>query len=139
VKYGFDKSAHSVYTLSYHFVQCIKYRKKVLDFPEIIDELKSRTKKIAKSYDIEILAIETDLDHVHILFKCKPQTNLIKFVNNWKSATSKVLQRKFKNQIKNKLWKNTFWSRSYCLITTGQTTLDQIKKYVESQGKGKEL
>ncbi len=139
MKYSFDKSAHSVYTLNYHFVQCIKYRRNVLDFPEIIDELKSRTKKIAESYGIDILSIETDLDHVHILFKCKPQTNLIKFVNNWKSATSKVLQRKFKKQIKSKLWKNTFWSGSYCLITTGQTTLDQIKKYVESQGKGKEL
>src|SRR3989338_7993131 len=38
--YEFDKNAHSVYTLNYHLVQCIKYRRKVLDFPEIIEELK---------------------------------------------------------------------------------------------------
>lgn len=134
-KYNFDKNAHSVYSLNYHLVQCIKYRKKVLNFPEIIDELKQRTKKIAEIYGIEITAVETDLDHIHILFKTKPQINLIKFINNWKSATSKFLQRKFHKQIKNKLWNNKFWSRSYCLITTGQTTLDQIKKYVENQGK----
>jgi putative transposase len=73
------------------------------------------------------------------LFKTQPQTNLIKFINNWKSATSKVLRRKFFDRIKNKLWKNVFWSGSYCLITTGQTTLEQVKKYVEGQGKGKEL
>jgi len=119
--YEFDKNAHSVYTLNYHLVQCIKYRRKVLDFPEIIDELK--------------IAIEPDLDHVHILFKAKPQTDLVKFINNWKSATSKVLRNKFREKIKNRLWKDTFWSGSYCLITTGQTTLDQVKKYVESQGR----
>ena len=133
-KYAFDKNAHSVYTLNYHLVQCIKYRRKVLNFPEIIDELKARTRKIAEIYGIEITSIETDLDHVHVLFKTQPQTDLLKFINNWKSATSKVLQRKFHEQIKNKLWANKFWSGSYCLVTTGQTTLDQLKKYVENQG-----
>jgi putative transposase len=131
--YTFDKNAHSVYTLNYHLVQCIKYRRKALDFPEIIDELKMRTKSIAESYGCEVLAIETDLDHVHILFKAKPQTDLLKFINNWKSATAKVLRRKFAVKLKNKLWGDSFWSNSYCLITTGQTTLDQVKKYVESQ------
>ena len=135
--YKFDKNAHSVYTLNYHLVQCIKYRRKVLDFPEIIDELKMRTKNIAESYGCEILAIEPDLDHIHILFKAKPQTDLLKFINNWKSATAKVLRRKFQDKIKNKLWENSFWSNSYCLITTGQTTLDQVKKYVESQKENK--
>jgi putative transposase len=132
--YDFDRNAHSVYTLNYHFVQCIKYRKKVFYFPEIINELKERTKNIAESYGCEILSIETDLDHVHILFKSKPQTDLIKFINNWKSATSKVLQNKYRDKIKSMLWDNKFWSDSYCLITTGQTTLDQLKKYVENQG-----
>jgi len=133
--YKFDKNAHSVYTLNYHLVQCIKYRKKVLDFPEIIDELKSRTHKIAEIYGIKITAIETDLDHIHILFTAKPQTDLLKFINNWKSATSKALRNKFKDKIKNRLWNNVFWSGSYCLITSGQVTLDILKKYVESQGK----
>jgi len=132
--YKFDKNAHSVYTLTYHLVQCIKYRRKALYFPEIIDELKQRTNKIADKYGIEIIAIETDLDHLHILFKAKPQTDLIKFINNWKSATSKALRNKFQKQIKNKLWKNVFWAKSYCLITTGQVTLDQVKKYVDNQG-----
>lgn len=132
--YKFEKNAHSVYTLNYHLVQCIKYRRKVLDFAEIIDELKSRTHRIAESYGIDIITIETDLDHVHILFTAKPQTDLLKFINNWKSATSKALRNKFKDKISKKLWKNVFWSGSYCLITSGQVTLDILKKYVESQG-----
>ncbi|MFA6074024.1 MAG: IS200/IS605 family transposase [Candidatus Woesearchaeota archaeon] len=137
--YKFDKNAHSVYTLNYHLVQCIKYRRKVLSFPEIIDELKTRTHKIAESYGIKITAIESDLDHIHILFIAKPQTDLLKFVNNWKSATSKALRNKFKDKLKDKLWGDTFWSGSYCLITSGQVTLDILKKYVESQGEPKNV
>lgn len=131
--YKFDKNAHSVYTLSYHLVQCIKYRRKVLDSEAMISDLKERSKKIASSYGIEILSMETDLDHIHILFKSKPQTDLLKFINNWKSATSKALRNRFP-EIKKKLWKDKFWSGSYCLITTGQTTLKEIKKYIDGQG-----
>lgn len=134
MSYKFDKGSHSVYTLNYHFVQCVKFRVKALDFPEIIDELKARSQKISESYEIDILSIETDLDHVHILFKTKPQTNLVKFINNWKSATSRVLRSKFKDQLKDKLWGKAFWSNSYCLISTGQTTLEQVKHYVDNQG-----
>ena len=129
------RNSHSVFALQYHLVQCIKFRKKVLDSQEIIEELKSRSHNIAKSYDIDILAIETDLDHVHVLFKATPQTDILKFINNWKSATSKAIKNRFREQIKDRLWGNVFWSDSYCLLTTGQTTLEQIKKYVENQGK----
>jgi putative transposase len=51
-----------------------------------------------------------------------------------KGVTSRVIQNKFP-EVKQKLWKKMFWSKSYCLITTGQVTLDQLKKYVENQGK----
>ena len=134
MRYKFDKNAHSVFALNYHFIQCIKYRKKVFVNDKIINELKERTKKIATIYGVTITNMECDKDHTHILFSAKPQTPIIKFINNWKSATSKSLRNKFQDKIKNRLWKNVFWSGSYCLITTGQVTLDQVKKYVESQG-----
>lgn len=134
MEYNLDKNAHSVYTLNYHLIQCVKYRRKVFDNEEMINELKERTRNIASSYGITIINMETDLDHIHILFKAQPQTQLLKFINNWKSATSRVLQNRFP-EIKQKLWKGVFWSGSYCLITTGQTTLEQLKKYVENQRK----
>jgi len=133
--YNFSKNAHAVYALSYHMVQCIKYRKKVFYNDEIINFLKERTLSIANRYGIKIQAIETDMDHVHILFESKPQIDILKFINNWKSATSKSIRNRFRNDIKNKLYNNKFWSDSYCLITTGQVTLDMVKKYVENQGK----
>ena len=101
-----------------------------------MNELKERTKKIAERFGITIINQECDKDHTHVLFKTQPQTNIIKFINAWKGATSNAIRNRFP-EIKKKLWKDIFWSPSYCLITTGQVTLDQLKKYVESQGKCK--
>ena len=99
---------------------------------KIINELKERTKKISENFEVTIINQECDNDHTRILFKATPKTNLIKFINALKGATSNAIRHRFP-EVKKKLWKDIFWSKSYCLITTGQTTLDQLKKYVESQ------
>ncbi|EDZ49140.1 transposase (plasmid) [Bacillus cereus AH1134] len=36
--------------------------------------------------------------------------------------------------MKTKLWKEMFWSRSFCLLTTGDSPIDVVKKYIENQG-----
>lgn len=133
MKYTFDKSSHSVYTLNYHLIICIKYRRKVFTNDAIINELKERTKNIAEGFDITIINQECDKDHTHILFSAKPSSNLVKFINSLKGATAKAIRHRF-TEVKKYLWKDVFWSSSYCLITTGQVTLDQLKKYVEEQG-----
>lgn len=133
MKYIFDKSSHSVYTLNYHLIMCIKYRRKVFLTDAIIDDLKQRTKNIAENFGVNIINQECDKDHTHILFSAKPSTNLVKFINSLKGATSKAIRHRFPD-VKKYLWKDVFWSSSYCLITTGQVTLDQLKKYVEEQG-----
>lgn len=133
MKYTFDKSSHSVYTLNYHLIICIKYRRKVFINDIIINELKERTKNIAQGFGIMIINQECDKDHTHILFSAKPSSNLVKFINSLKCATAKAIRHRFP-EVKKYLWKDVFWSSSYCLITTGQVTLDQLKKYVEGQG-----
>ena len=133
MKYIFDKSSHSVYTLNYHLILCVKYRRKVLTDDTIINELKTRTKNIANGFGINIINQECDKDHTHILFSAKPSSDLVKFINSLKGATAKAIRHRYPD-VKKYLWKDIFWSSSYCLVTTGQATLDQLKKYVEEQG-----
>jgi len=133
MKYIFDKSSHSVYTLNYHLILCVKYRRKVLTDDTIINELKTRTKNIANGFGINIINQECDKDHTHILFSAKPSSDLVKFINSLKGATAKAIRHRYPD-VKKYLWKDVFWSSSYCLVTTGQATLDQLKKYVEEQG-----
>jgi putative transposase len=134
-KYKFDKNSHAVYSLQYHLIVVVKYRQKAFTDEKIIDRTKELTREIADDFDCEIINQETDIDHIHILFKAKPQTEITKFINSLKGVTSRILRKEFSNQLKHILWGESFWSDSYCLITTGQTTLDQLKRYVENQGR----
>jgi len=71
---------------------------------------------------------------VHILFKAHPNSEISKFLNSYKSASSRLIKKEFP-QIRKSLWKEYFWAKSFCLLTTGGAPIDIIKKYIESQGK----
>ena len=134
MKYLLDKGAHSVYALHYHFVQVVKCRRKVFEDERIIDFLKRRIRDVSESFEVDVLNIECDKDYFHMIFKAKPTLNIPRYINAIKTITSREIQRNFP-EIKEKLWKGMFWSPSYFLATTGQVTLDVLKKYVEGQGR----
>jgi Transposase and inactivated derivatives len=67
------------------------------------------------------------------LFKATPTTPLSKFINAYKSASSRLIKKEFP-EIRQKLWKEYFWSRSYCLLTSGGASVEVIRRYIESQG-----
>lgn len=128
-----DSNNHSVFSLNYHLVLVIKYRKLVLN-DDISNRLKEIFEYISPNYNITLEEWEHDKDHVHVLFKAHPNSELSKFINSYKSASSRLIKKEFPT-IKQKLWKEYFWSRSYCLITTGGAAIDVVRKYIENQGK----
>lgn len=127
-----DSNAHSVFLLFYHLVLVVKYRRKVFD-----DDISNRAKEIfeyiAPNYHITLVEWNHNQDHVHVLFKAHPKSEISKFLNAYKSASSRLLKKEFP-AIREKLWKEYFWSQSFCLLTAGGAPLDVIKRYVESQG-----
>jgi len=133
MQYILDRGSHSVYALHYHFVQCIKYRKKVLCNPLLIDFLKTKIHNISKTYEVDVLNIEYDKDHFHMLFTAQPTLDIPKYINTIKTITSREIRKEFP-EVKKMLCEDAFWSRSYFIATTGQVTLDVLKRYVESQG-----
>ncbi|MFY9357613.1 MAG: IS200/IS605 family transposase [Defluviitoga tunisiensis] len=128
-----DTNNHSVFLLYYHLVLVTKYRSKVIN-DAISNRLKEIFEKIQSNYNITLQEWNHDKDHVHILFKAHPNSELSKFINAYKSASSRLIKKEFP-EIMQKLWKGHFWSRSYCLLTTGGAPIEVIKKYIETQGK----
>ena len=127
-----DDNNHSSFLMYYHLVLVVKYRRKVID-KDISKRLKEIFEYIAPNYNITIVEWNDDIDHVHVLFKGHPNTELTKFINVYKSASSRLIKKEFP-QIRAKLWKEYFWTRSFCLLTTGGVTIEVIKKYIEKQG-----
>lgn len=132
MKYKLDKGCHSVYSLYYHLIIVVKYRRKIFTNDKIIDFLKQKIYEISNNFEVSIVAMECDDDHIHILFKSKPTLSITKYINALKTITSREIRRNFP-EVKEKLWKNALWSPSYFLATSGQVTLDILKKYVDEQ------
>ena len=128
-----DSNNHSVFLLYYHLVLIIKYRRKVIN-EDISIRLKEIFEYIQSNYNITLQEWNHDKDHIHILFKAQPNTEISKFINAYKSASSRLIKKEYPI-IQKQLWKEYFWSRSYCLLTTGGAPIEVIKKYIENQGK----
>ena len=127
-----DNNNHSVFLMYYHLVLVIKYRRKVID-DEISNRLKEIFEYIAPSYNVALQEWNHDKDHVHILFKAQPNSELSKFINAYKSASSRLIKKEYPI-IRKSLWKEYFWSRSFCLLTTGGAPIEIVRRYIESQG-----
>lgn len=127
-----DTNAHSVFSLHYHLILVTKYRKPVFD-DEISERARTLFEAIAPNYKIEVLEWNHDQDHVHILFKAQPKTELSKFINAYKSASSRVLKKEFPS-MREQLWQDMFWSRSFCLLSSGSAPIEVIRQYIKEQG-----
>lgn len=133
MKQSLDKNQHSVYTLTYHLVLVTKYRRQVINHRMYL-RLIEIFQNIGKIYNIHLQESNFDLDHIHFLFKAKPDTTLLKFINSYKSASSRLIKKEYP-EIRNKLWKQAFWKIGYFLSTTGGANIETIRKYIERQQK----
>lgn len=123
---------HSVFNIHFHLILVVKYRKKVID-GRISERLKEIFEYIQDNYNIVLEEWNHDIDHVHVLFRSEPNSNISKFINAYKSASSRLIKKEYPS-IKSRLYKEAFWSQSFCLISTGGANIETIKKYIESQG-----
>ena len=124
---------HSCYLLEFHLVVLTKYR-----HPVITGHLKTRlielSKQIIEEYwECKISAINTDKDHIHIMFETKPQIQLSKLINNFKTVTSRRIRKEFADELKPFYWKPYFWSDSYFVCTASDRSREIVEKYIVNQ------
>jgi putative transposase len=133
MNFELDSNNHSVFSLNYHLILVIKYRKKVLTNQKMLLRLREIAEYIGISHNVKIKEMNGEPDHVHFLLRTKPNCELSKYINAMKSATSRLLKKEFP-EIKKKLWEESFWTTSYCLISVGGAPINVLKRYIENQG-----
>ena len=132
MKVKYETNNHSVFAMNYHLTLVVKHRRKVIS-DKIQDKLIEIFNYIAPNYNITLSEVNGERDHIHILFKAHPNSEISKFINAYKSASSRLVKKNFP-EIKEKLWKETFWSQSFLLATIGEITLGVVENYINSQG-----
>ena len=122
-----------VYDLYYHIVWCVKNRHKIL-LNDIKDDLIDIIKNICINNNYELVEINTDLDHVHLLIGLSPQDSIPVVMKTLKGVSARLLNSKHKNELSKVLYGGHIWSPSYYIATKSDNIMDNIKEYIINQG-----
>jgi putative transposase len=130
------KGYHCAWQIHYHIVFPVKYRKALLD-AEVVEILRQTAIAIQERYEIEIEALGTDKDHIHLLCGGHPKLSPGRIVQIFNSITAREIFLR-KPTVKKELWGGEFWTDGYYVATVGERANWQtVEKYVQSQGKVK--
>ncbi|NTU47180.1 IS200/IS605 family transposase, partial [Candidatus Roizmanbacteria bacterium] len=97
-----SKAYHCAYTIHYHIVFPVKYRKALLS-EAVTLFIKEIAKEIAERYFIEIEQLGCDTNHIHLLCGAHPKYAPGALVRVFKSVTAKKVFEQFP-LIKKELW-----------------------------------
>ena len=122
------------YSLKVHIVLVTKYRKQLLQ-GSIADDVKQKILDIANTRGYEIIAMETDKDHIHFLLSSDATDRVCDIVKIVKQETTYYLWQKYNSVLSKQYWKKKiFWSDGYFACSIGEVSSATIQKYIESQG-----
>ena len=130
----YRKQTHAVYYTLYHLVFVTKYRRNVLQ-TGMGSYAQAVFRNIVKKYpDIEILEINTDNDHIHLMVVIPPKMSVSYAVNILKSNSARAMRARFPFLATMYEHDNLgFWSDGYFVSTVGLNE-SILKKYIEHQG-----
>ena len=130
----YRKQAHAVYYTRYHIVVSTKYRRKILK-AGVGDYLKKLVHQVNRIHpDIEVLEVNTDVDHMHLLMSIPPKYSVSEVVNMVKANRGRKVREKFPHLDKVYWGVTGIWSTGYFVSTVGihEST---VRNYVQMQGK----
>ena len=134
VNSNYNRHNRRKYSLKVHIVLVTKYRKQLLQ-GSIADDVKQKILDIANTRGYEIIAMETDKDHMHFLLSYDATDRVCDIVKIVKQETTYYLWQKYNSVLSKQYWKKKiFWSDGYFACSIGEVSSATIQKYIESQG-----
>ena len=129
MKDEYKRTNTTVSMLNYHFVFCPRYRRKIFLIDGLEDRFKESVLQICEQNQIEVLAMECHVDHVHLFLSALPKYSPADIMRIVKGNTSRVLLSEFSDILRSP----TVWTRSYFVSTAGNVSSETIRRYVETQ------
>ena len=129
----FRKLSHTIWHCQYHIVWVPKYRHRILT-GRIAEEVSRCVRAFSEQKKAEVVELNIQLDHVHLLVMVPPKISISDFVGTIKGRTAIRVFNKFPELKKRPYWGNHFWARGYCVDTVGLDA-EKIRAYVRYQEK----
>ena len=127
----FRKLSHTLWHCQYHIVWVPKYRFRILT-GKVATEVERCIRAFSEQKQSEIIEMNVQIDHVHLIVMVPPKTSISEYVGTVKGRTAIRVFNKFRDLKTKPYWGNHFWARGYCVDTVGLDA-EMIKKYVKYQ------
>ncbi len=127
----FEKLAHVLWHCQYHIIWIPKYRYKVLQ-GRIKEEVQKTVIIQAERLGCNIVELNIQKDHVHLLIKVPPKVSISALMGTLKGKSAIRVFSKFPELKQRPYWGNHFWAKGYCVDTVGLDS-EMIQKYVKYQ------
>ena len=132
---GYNRGSHSKHSLKVHLIFVTKYRKKLFLHPDMKEDIKQSLYEAAQKEKSQILQMETDKDHVHLLVGYPPMISISHLVKTLKQKSTYETWQRHGALLKKTYWqKSIFWSDGYFACSVGQASQLTIEKYIKNQG-----
>ena len=126
------KGSHSVLSVRLHFVFVTHYRRACIT-PLILSSINRMCDQVCRKLDCELIEFNGEPDHVHLLVYFHPKNSRSKLAACLKAATSRMVKKDFPEEFDRWYSKQSFWSGSYYVSSTGGATIEKLKQYIKNQ------
>jgi putative transposase len=108
---------HCVFKMHVHLVFVAKYRRRVFD-GDAINRLRAIFTKVCADFEAQLIEMDGEDDHVHLLVEYPPKVAVSNLVNSLKGVSSRLLRKErpdIQNQVKGVSWYHLpYLSRDGC-------------------------
>jgi putative transposase len=108
-----------------------KYRYRILT-GKVADLVESCIRSFTEQLGSEIVELNVQPDHIHLLAMVQPKVSISGYVGTIKGRTAIRVLNQFRELKQKPYWGNHFWARGYCVDTVGLDS-EMIRKYVKYQ------
>jgi putative transposase len=122
---------HCVFAMHVHLVFVTKYRYKVFD-GDAIQRLRVLFSKVCGDFESELVEMDGEDNHVHLLVQYPPKVSVSSLVNSLKGVSSRMLRQE-RPDLMRRYWKGVLWSPSYFAASCGGAPSNILKEYIQQQ------
>lgn len=119
-------------TIKIYLVFVSKYRRKVFD-GDAIERLRGMFSKVCEDFGSQMVEMDGETDHVHLLVNYPPSVSVSKLVNSLKGASSRRLRVERPDIANRYYWRGALWSPSYFAASCGGAPIAVVRQYIEQQ------
>ena len=125
------RGRHCVFQLHVHLVFMTKYRKKIFN-QDAINRLKVIFTKVCTDFESQLVEVNGEADHIHLLVNYPPKHSVSSLVNSLKGVSSRLLRLE-RPDLAARYWKGMLWSPSYFAASCGGAPVGILRNHIEQQ------